>query len=54
MSRRPTDPSRRRLDVPISGLCLYGIGAGIMGVAAYVHLHTLTPHLNMERNYSMC
>ena len=39
MSRRPTDPSRRRLDVPISGLCLYGIGAGIMGVAAYVHNH---------------
>lgn len=35
-NRRTTIPSRPNPHVPLKGLCLYGVGAGILGVAAYV------------------
>ncbi|WEW59913.1 hypothetical protein PRK78_005395 [Emydomyces testavorans] len=34
MSRRTTVPARPEPNISFSGMCLYGLGAGILGVAA--------------------
>lgn len=36
-SRRPTYPPEPKPNVTTTGLCMYGVGAGLLGIAAYVY-----------------